>query len=264
MGHMKRALWWAASCAALLVCALFLWGCSSIPNDRGGDGAKYNLVVVLEKSLDTGLDVIYVRFQKDDDGIPGAVVVIDGDTIETSSASGTGNKTYTQPRWEFGEKIQIKAIDAAASFSYRDSVVIPLDFVIENVLPANRIWRPVEGNALVSWTTSVGAVNYLTSVKARTLGSQTPGFSQYSESQAGLTQVIPPSTFRNPQSNDVVEDVYDIVIIAYTPNFIRRPNPPYKEPSLNDEPAPIQKEDISGGISALVVSRHDTLQAQTE
>ena len=263
MGQNKRIVGWAAGACVVLVAGLFLAGCESIPNGGGGNGEDYNLVVVLEKNLDSGQDVIYVRFRKAAAGIGGGVVVIDADTIPTSSASGQGNKTYTTPRWQHAEKIQIAAIDTGGSFIYRDSVVIPDEFAVENVIPANHLWRPVDGNANVSWTTSIGAVNYLTSVRARTTSTSSRGLSEYSESQAGLSQVILPSTFRD-QFENLVEDVYDLKIIAYSQNFIARPNPPYKTPPGDDVRTPILKDNIDGGIAALVVSERDTLLVQTQ
>lgn len=262
MGHTNKVLGWAGVFVTL-VAGLLLVGCDSTPNDGGGNGEEYNLVVVLEKNLDSGQDVIYVRFRKDDAGMDDGVVVIDGDTVETSSASGQGNKTYNTQRWQHGEKIQIAAIDRTESFIYRDSVIIPDDVVIENVIPANHIWRPVDGNANVSWTTSIGAVNYLTSVRARTTSTTSRGLSEYSESQTGLSQVIPPSTF-NDQFENLVEDVYDIKVVAYTPNFVGRPNPPYKTPPGDDIRTPIINSNVDGAIAALIVSDRDTLLVETQ
>lgn len=262
MGHNRYRFGWLGL-AALAAMAFTLSACDSTPSNGGGNGADYNLVVVLEKNLDTGQDVIYIRFRKDAIGIPGGVVVIDADTIATSSASGQGNKTYPTPRWQHGEKIQIVAIDASGSFVYRDSVVIPDAFEIDNVIPVNRIWRPVDGNANVSWVTSIGAVNYAISVKARTASSASRGFSEYSSSQTALSQSIPPTTFRD-QFDNLILDVYDLKVIAYAPNFIARPNPPYKTPAGDDVRTPIINNSIDGGIAALVVSVRDTLLVQTQ
>lgn len=263
MGQTNRIAGWLAGTAIVLLAGLFVVGCEGTPNGGGGGEDDYNLVVVLEKNLDAGQDVIYVRFRRNDAGIAGAVVVIDGDTIATSSASGQGNKTYNTPRWDHGEKIQVSAIDPVESFIYRDSVVMPDDFFIDNVVPANQIWRPVDGNAQVGWTTSVRAINYLTSVKARTTNTTSRGLAEYSQAQSGLSQEILPSTFRD-QFDDVVEDVYDLKIIAYSPNFVARPNPPYKTPPGDDVRTPILRNNISGGIAALVVCQRDTLLVQTQ
>ena len=263
MGQTNRIAGWVAGVGIVLATGVFLAGCEGTPNGGGGNGDDYNLVVVLEKNLDAGQDVIYVKFKRDDAGIAGAVVVIDGDTIATSSASGQGNKTYNTPRWDHGERIQVSAIDPVESFIYRDSVVMPDDFFIDNVVPANQIWRPVDGNAQVGWTTSIGAANYLTSVKARTTNTTSRGLAEYSEAQSGLSQEILPSTFRDHFDN-LVEDVYDLKIIAYSPNFIARPNPPYKTPSGDDVRTPILRDNITGGIAALVVCERDTLLVQTQ
>lgn len=262
MGHIKTRIGLAGACI-VLAAGLFLVACNSTPNDGGGNGEEYNLVVVLEKNLDSGQDIIYVRFRKDDVGINDGVVVIDGDTIQTSSASGQGNKTYNTPRWQHNERIQIAAVDPGESFIYRDSVVMPDAFTIENVVPANHIWRPVDGNANVSWTTAIGAVNYLTSVRARTTSTSSRGLSEYSESQTGLSQEIPPGTFRD-QFDNLIEDVYDLKLIAYSPNFIARPNPPYKTPPGDDVRTPILSANVDGGIAALIVSDRDTLLVETQ
>ncbi len=263
MGQSKQTVAWAACGVCILAAALFLTSCESTPNNGGGNDEEYNLVVVLEKNLDAGQDVIYVRFRRNDAGIAGGVVVIDGDTIATSSASGQGNKTYNTPRWQHGEKIQIAAIDASASFMHRDSVVIPDEFGIENVIPTNRIWRPIDGNANVSWTTSFNAANYMTSVRARTTSTSSRGLAEYGESQSGLSHQIPPSTFRD-QFDNLILDVYDIKIVAYSPNFIARPNPPYKTPPNDDVRTPIVRDNIDGAIAALVVSDRDSLLVQTQ
>lgn len=262
MGHKRYNLHWLGV-AALAALAITLSACDSTPPNGGGNGTDYNLVVVLEKNLDSGEDVIYIRFRKDAIGIPGGVVVIDADTIPTSSASGQGNRTYATPRWQHGERIQIVAIDTSESFVYRDSVVIPDAFEIDNVIPVNRIWRPIDGNANVSWTTSIGAVNYAISVKARTADSPSRGFSEYSTSQTALSQSILPSTFRD-QFDNLILDVYDLTVIAYAPNFIARPNPPYKTPPGDDVRTPIINNSIDGGIAALVVTVRDTLLVQTQ
>ena len=144
-------------------------------------------------------------------------------------------------------------------------MVIPGEFEIDNVLPANHIWRPVDGNAQVSWATSIGAINYAVSVRARTTSTTSRGLAEYSESQAGLAHVIPPSTFQESPSNNPVEDVYDLFVIAYAPNFIARAtSTPYKLPAGDDVRSPIQGDNIDGGIAALVVTDRDTLQVQTE
>ena len=263
MGQTKQIMEWATGVCVAMAVGLTVSGCDSTPNDGGGNGEEYNLVVVLEKNLDSGEDIVYVRFRKDAAGIDGGVVVVDGDTILTSSASGQGNKTYAVPRWQHSEKIQIAAVDTSNSFAYRDSVVIPDEVAIDNVIPSNHIWRPVDGNANVSWTTSIGAVNYLTSVRARTTRTSSRGLSEYSESQTGLSQEILPSTFRD-QFDNLVEDVYDLKVIAYSPNFIARPNPPYKTPPNDDVRIPIIHNNVDGGIAALVVSARDTLLVVTQ
>ena len=263
MGPTKRIAGWVAGACLVVMSAFFLDGCEGTPNDGGGNGDEYNLVVVLEKNLDAGQDVIYVRFRRNAAGIAGGVVVIDGDTVTTSSASGQGNKTYTSPRWDHGEKIQVAAIDPVESFVYRDSVVIPDDFFIINVVPASQLWRPADGNAQVEWTTSIGAINYLTSVKARTTNTTSLGLAEYNESQSGLTQQISPTTFHD-QFGNLIEDVYDLKIVAYSPNFIARPNPPYKTPPGDDVRTPIVHDNINGGIAALVVCERDTLLVQTQ
>lgn len=263
MGQTNRLLGLTGGAFATVLAVLSLVGCDSTPNDGGGSGEEYNLVVVLEKNLDSGQDIIYVRFRKDDVGINDGVVVIDGDTIQTSSASGQGNKTYNTPRWQHSEKILISAIDPNESFVYRDSVVIPDEVVIDNVIPANRIWRPIDGNANVSWTTSIGAINYLTSVRARTTSTSSRGLSEYSESQTGLSQEIPPSAFRD-QFDNLVGDVYDLKIVAYAPNFVARPNPPYKTPPGDDVRTPIINDNVDGAIAALVVSDRDTLLVESQ
>lgn len=263
MGRIKKTGAWGPGVTALALAGIAGLGCESTPNNGGDGGADYNLAVVLEKNLDLGQDIIYVRFRQDDLPIPGAFVIIDGDTINTSAASGRGNKTYLTPRWNHGEKVHIAAVDTAESFVYRDSVVIPDEFFIDQVLPANQIWRPVDANAQVSWTTSIDAVNYAVSVRARTTSTSSRGYGDYSASQTALTQTIPPSAFRD-QFDNLVEDVYDLHVIAYAPNFIARLDPPYKTPLNDDVRTPILNDDIDGAVAALVVCAKDTLLVQTQ
>jgi hypothetical protein len=263
MGQIRQTVSSAIGWGALALATLCILGCESTPNGGGNGGDDYNLVVVLEKNLDTDQDIIYVQFRRNDLAIPGAFVVIDGDTIKTSATSGRGNKTYNTPRWGHGEKVFLAAVDTSESFVYRDSVVIPDELFIDQVLPANQIWRPVDGNAQVSWTTSPGAVNYMVSVRARDLYTSSTDLAEYSESQTALTHIIPPKTFRDVADN-VVEDVYDIKIVAYAPNFIARPNAPYETPLSDDVQTPILRDDIDGAVAALVVSAKDTLLVQTQ
>jgi len=263
MGLTKRFMGLAVGANLVLMAATIMAGCSSTPDGPGGNDGDYNLVVVLEKNLDSGQDVVYVKFTRDAAAVDDGVVVVDGDSIATSSVSGKGNKTYATQRWQHSEKIQIAAVDASESFVYRDSVVIPDGFVIDHVVPANHILRPSDGSAQVSWTASIGAANYLISVDSRNAGLNPVGFAGYNESQFGLSQEILPSAFRDTFGN-LIEDVYDLKVVAYFPNFIARDGAPYKSLPGDDIRIPILNDNVTGAIAALVLADRDTLLVETQ
>jgi hypothetical protein len=263
MGQIKRFMGMAVGASIVLVATSLMSGCSSTPSDPGGNDGDYNLVVVLEKNLESGQDVVFVKFTRDASAIDDGVVVVDGDSIATSSVSGKGTKTYATPRWLHSEKIQIAAVDAGESFVYRDSVVIPDGFVIDHVVPANHILRPSDGSAQVSWTASIGAANYLISVDSRNAALNPVGFAGYNESQFGLSQEILPSAFRDTFGN-LIEDVYDLKVVAYFPNFIARDGAPYKTLPGDDIRTPIINENLTGAIAALVLADRDTLLVETQ
>lgn len=245
--------------AALLVLGVAVFsGCNLSPsNGGGGTEAAYNLVVVLERNLELKQDIVYLRFRHENKGIAGGVVIIDGDTIPTLPASGQGTKTYSPGRWIYQQMLQIKALDAANSYAYRDSIRLPSSFEITNVIPPNHLWQG--GNVTLTWTPALDADDYFISVKPRTVGSSARGLGRYDTDSDPLSETFPGTEAFANTFGTVIADVYDMQIVAYSRNFTLRPNAPYKAPDTDDIRDPISRTDIDGAICALMVSARDTI-----
>ncbi|MBI3872825.1 MAG: hypothetical protein HY304_07100 [candidate division Zixibacteria bacterium] len=236
-----------------------LTSCSTVPKDGGGTTASYALLITVERNLDLNQDFLYVKFLRDNGAVPNGRVAVDGDTLLVSAQE--ASKSYPKGHWTQSRPIHVAALDSSQGFVYRDSVRMPADFEISDVLPASRVWQPSDANAKVTWGTAFNAQNYTVSVRARSTGSPARGFADYYESSTQLAETIPPTTFRNTY-DAVVEDIYDIQVVAYNPNFIGRTGTVYKRPTANDISVPISTDEIIGGLSALVVSARDTLRVQ--
>lgn len=241
---------------AALGVTLTLAGCQSTPNGDGQE-AEYNLVVVLERNLQLNQDIIYLRFRRDNSGISGGVVVVDGDTITTLPASGNGAKTYNGGRWTDGGLIRITALDTSNSFVYRDSILMPFSFLITNVVPANRLWQG--GTVRLDWSGSNNATDYAVSVKPRSTSSSARGLGTYDTDGTELTESFAGNEVFSTSLGVVIPDVYDMQVIAYSRNFVARSSPPYKIPDNADIREPIGRTNIDGAISALTVTERDTI-----
>jgi hypothetical protein len=245
-------------CTALLACGvlafLTLAGCSGAVPVKPGS-ASYSLKILLEKNLDSKADYLYLEFLRNDSAFVGAFVIVDGDTIRTKS-SGTADTTYLQARWQHHRSVSIKAVDTAKAYVYQTSVIIPDSLRISNVFPPARIWRPSTANARVEWAASAGTTNYIAAIQARLSGSPSRGQSVIAGST--LSQTFTPTAFYNPQTNQLVPDVYYIHVVAYTPTFVLRPGANYKAPA-GTFPLTIDTKQISGAVAAAVVSARDTI-----
>jgi hypothetical protein len=195
-----------------------------------------------------------VRFQRDDAGIPGGRVVVDGDTVATAASTGEGSKTYVGGRWAHRAKVSINAIDTSQSYTYRDSVVIPGPLTITNVIPVNRLWTT--GTATVEWSVAADVTAYALTITPRTAGSSARGFAE--AVLEGDSYTCTPDVFKNT-FDQTVPGIYDIQVIAYAPNFLPRSGAVYQLPE-SDVPSPINEETISGALAALVVSVHDSVE----
>jgi hypothetical protein len=238
-----------------IVGALILAGCSG-----GGSikpqSATYFLRVLAEKNLDSQADYLHVEFLRNDSGFAGAFVVVAGDTIRTKS-SGTADTTYTFARWQHGHSVSIKAVDTAKAYVYTTVVVIPDSFGISNIFPNTHIWQPNKSNPRVEWTASAGAANYIAAIQARGSGSPSRGQSVIAGSARAYT--FTPNAFYNPQTNQLVPDVYYIHVVAYAPTFVLRPGANYKVPTSPAFPLTVDTRQIAGAVAAVVVSARDSI-----
>lgn len=244
---------------AVIVTAILALGCSSSPNGGNGDESEYRLWVIMEKNMDLDLDILAVEFTQDNGRVPGAQVVVDGDTLTAFASDGTIGKTYPIGQWATGVWIHIVALDSAGSTVHRDSVIIPDEFAIFNLNPAIGVWFPSDNTATIEWETAgVDVINYAVSVKGQGLAAGADGYHEYHETQTGLAETFNTDVFSN--DFEILAGDYDIQVIAYNPNFLTREGAPYLVPEFADVPAPIASDNVSGAISALVVTDKVTLE----
>jgi hypothetical protein len=243
------------SLALTIAGALIFAGCSG-----GGSikpqSATYFLRVLAEKNFDSQADYLHVEFLRNDSGFAGAFVVVAGDTIRTKS-SGTADSTYTFARWQYGHSVSIKAVDTAKAYQYTTAVVIPDSFGISNLIPNTHVWQPNKSNPRIEWTASAGAANYIAAIQARGSGSPARGQSAVAGSARAYT--FTPDAFYNPQTSQLVPDVYYIHVVAYAPTFVLRPGANYKVPTTTF-PLTVDTRQIAGAVAAAVVSARDTIR----
>jgi hypothetical protein len=234
--------------------SLILAGCSGgVPTKT--DNAAYSLSILIEKNLDSKADYLHVEFLRGDSGFAGAFVIVDHDTIRTT-VSGGADTAYLQTRWSHRQAVSIKAVDTSKGFQYQTSVIIPDSFGISNLFPNTHIWQPNKANPRIEWTGSTGAANYIAAIQARLPGSPSRG--QAVVTGSTLSQTFTPTAFYNPQTNQLVPDVYYIHVVAYNPTFVLRSGANYEVPT-SGFPLTIDTEQITGAVSAAVVSARDTI-----
>lgn len=217
--------------------------------------ASYSFSILLEKNLDTKTDYLSVEFLRNDSTITGGFVVVDGDTVRLH-ASGRLDSAFTKKKWLFGHSISIKAIDTSKSFRYQTSVVIPDSFGISNLVPGTRQWQPNKSNPRIEWTGSAGASGYIASLMPR--GSGSPAAGQAVVAGSVRAQAFTPTAFNNPQTNQIVPDVYYVHVVAYGPTFVSRPDANYGVP-VTAFALTVDTREIAGAVSAAVVSARDSI-----
>jgi len=256
---LRRGLWAAIALTAVGLSA----GCSSSPNGGDGDETKYILWVTLERNLDLDIDVLAIQYLTADNGPTDGQVIVEGQVVSSFDSEGKATiirQPPQTPSWDPGDLIHILALDSTGTVVHADSVVMPGLFHIVNVYPFNEHWRAGQQNPRFEWEMSLRAVSYVLSVQARNR-HEALGYAEYHETQTGLTATLTPEVFYDAYDN-LIDDYYDIHVIAYNPNFIPRNNSPYGLPEFPREqiPAPIVSEKVEGGISALLVSEHVTIE----
>ena len=248
--------------AALAVMALAI-GCSASPNGGDNGDTEYILWVTLERNLDIDVDVIAIQYLKADGNLTNGEVIIEGQVVSSFDSEGRATiirQPPQTPQWAPGDMIHIVALDSTDVVVHSDSVVMPGLFYISSVDPANEPWRAGQPNPRFEWDLSIGAVGYVLSVQARTR-DEAVGYAAYHETQSGLAATLTPEVFYDTYGN-LIDDYYDIHVIAYSPNFIPRSNAPYGVPEFPEEhvPSPIASDNVEGGISALLVTEHETIE----
>ncbi|HEX9750112.1 MAG TPA: hypothetical protein VGB22_02300 [candidate division Zixibacteria bacterium] len=241
---------------------LIAYGCPSSPDGNGNGIADYELWVVLEKNLDANSDNLSVEFRHDGDPVSGGSVSVAGDPIITFDNNGNAQKSYSLGQWTTGAWIHIIARDSTGAAVYRDSIVIPSEFLV-NVFPEDQPWRPGQTLPRIEWGTSIMATNYAISVRARTAGNAPRGFAEYYQSAQALSQTFQQSVFSDIFDN-VIPDMYDIHVVASSPNFIEPSTAhAYRTPDFDDIPQPIDDDDVTGAIAALCVAERVTVSVET-
>lgn len=247
---------------AVIVTAILALGCSSSTNGGNGDESEYSLWIIMEKNMNLGQDILVVEFTQDNGRVPGGQVIVHGDALTAFASDGTIGKTYPIGQWATGVWIHIVAFDSTGSAVHRDSVRIPQEFTIFNLKPAIGIWFPRDNTASIEWATAIDAINYVVSVKGQGSATGAEGYHEYHETQTPLAETFVADVFRN--DFDILPGDYDIQVIAYNPNFLARGGALYLVPEFDDVPAPIASDNVSGAISALVVTDKVTLEVVSE
>jgi len=246
------------TCAVFLL-AMMSCGGGKLPTD--GDDDQYTLELVAEKNIDENADYLYVRFLRNGITISNGYVAVDSDTIRANALSTsicTDPKVYPFDHWEFGQELTVTAVDDSTGFMYQDAIVVPDSFGIEEFDPPNHLWQG--GNVTISWSVSAGVTAYIVSTKPSSPGLNARGFAERDD--VGLrTMVITPDTYYNPQTNQLVEDLYEVHVIGYAHNFVRRACADYLSPSIGFD-NPIDEVQVDGALSALVVAKRDTIRVE--
>ncbi len=233
---------------------LVIAGCSGGSLNRP-KSASYSFSILLEKNLDTQSDYLSLEFLRNDSAFAGGFVLVDADTIRVG-ATGRVDTTYAKKKWLFAHTVAIKAIDTSKAFKYQTSVVMPDSFGISNLIPNTHQWQPNKANPRIEWTGSAGAAGYIAAIMPRGHGSAAPG--QAVVAGSTRSQTFTPTAFNNPQNNQIVPDVYYIHVVAYAPTFVVRPGANYGIP-VTSFPLTVDTPEITGAVSAAVVSARDTL-----
>lgn len=254
-----RSLW---TPAALTIVALAI-GCSASPNGGDNGEVEYTLWVTLERNLDIDVDVVAIQYLTVDGDPTNGQVIVEGQVVSSFDSQGRATiirQPPQTPQWAPGDMIHVVALDSTDAVVHSDSVVMPGLFYISSVDPANEPWRAGQPNPRFQWNLSVGAVGYVLSVQARTR-DEAVGYAAYHETQSGLAATLTPEVFYDTYGN-LIDDYYDIHVVAYSPNFIPRNNAPYGVPEFPKEqvPSPIVSDLVEGGISALLVTDHETIE----
>jgi hypothetical protein len=150
--------------------------------------------------------------------------------------------------------IHIIAIDTLRGFSYRDSVLMPGEIKITEIVPNDRAWNG--DSMIVRWSAAQGAGIYAISVRATDPHSQARGLGAYAV-EGQLSYVLKAEPFKNIY--DIIPGTYVVRVICASSNF------EWVQPWFDVKPPPayviqpIQSPNITGAISAIVSSAPDTI-----
>jgi hypothetical protein len=244
---------------------LGLLGCGGGDLPVDGDDNQYTLEFTVEKNIDDQADYLYVRFLRNGITISNGYVAVIGDTeVDTIYANGLSASicldpiVYPKDHWDFGEVLTITAVDDSTLFRYEDAIAIPDSFEIDNFIPANHLWQ--NGNVLIDWTGADGVTAFLVSMTGSIPGSPANGFA--ARDDLGLrSMTITPDAFFDAVTDTIVPDLYNVHVLGYARNFVRRACAEYLSPSIGYDD-PIDDVQIDGAISAIVVSKRDTIRVE--
>lgn len=243
-------------CIAVL---LLLSGCGGGKTITGSSG-KYTLELVVEKNLDDGQDYLYAKFLRDGIAVVGGYIKVDGDSV-VFSASGKASKMYSSDHFTHGATVQIMAVDPDSGFAYSDAIVMPSEFHITDFVPNQRLWQGVTSTVRFDWTGATNVSRYMVSVTPSTPGSNARGLAEVVPTSQGRSFTFTQEAFLDAQTNQIINDNYHVRVIGYNRNFVERPNADYTAPSLAFD-QPISEANISGAISAVVVSVRDSIRVE--
>ena len=111
------------------------------------------------------------------------------------------------------------------------------------------------------WTGSAEVSRYMVSVMPSTPGSNARGIAEIVPGDQGRSYSFNQEAFQDKQTNQIINDNYHVRVIGYNRNFVARPNADYTAPSIGFD-QPIDEANISGAISAVVVTVHDSIRVE--
>jgi hypothetical protein len=180
---------------------------------------KYKFTVngVVVKDLSLGKDIAFFTILRDSVTFDSALVTVGGYTLN-NQGSGKYSKEASQ-LFNFGQNVSITISCAKDSFSLATSVVIPGNFLI-NELPANDTLNVGGHNVIVSWQASAQASGYFLSVVKP---DTTPGIVGYTalDDLNNRSENIPPDAFRI--GDNLIKGRYEVYVIAYYRSFLEYP-----------------------------------------
>jgi hypothetical protein len=188
------------------------------PDDT--DGYVVNGVLFFDNNDTSSL--CYLTLTKDGVNFANAQVTVNGSLI---AYAGQGVYRASSPGFNLipgdAATLTIKSEDGEQLFSM--NFVLPDTFSVTVAHPANRIYS-TGGNVVVAWTGSAHSLHYVGTVVPKDSGDVVPDYAQPA-TEITNTWTITPDAFEKSDGT-LVQDTYDIYILAYGETFYSTPDIP--------------------------------------